>query len=86
MLLPGGGDTAHVFDEFAPRLTRRFHVYGITRRGFGASDYDVPENGADRLADDVMCVLDALSLKRPVIVGHSIASTAAMRVPCHCFK
>ena len=73
VLLPGGGDTAHVFDEFALRLTRRFHVYGITRRGFGASGYDVPENGADSLADDVMCVLDALNLKRPVIVGHSIA-------------
>src|SRR5213594_691876 len=34
VLLAGGGDTAHVFDDFAPKLTDRFHVYGITRRGF----------------------------------------------------
>src|ERR1700681_2280390 len=37
VLLAGGGDTAHVFDDFAPKLTPSFHVYGITRRGFGQS-------------------------------------------------
>jgi len=30
VLLPGGGNTAHVFDDFAPKLTSDFHVYGIT--------------------------------------------------------
>ncbi len=30
--------TAHVHNEFAPKLTNQFHVYGITRRGIGASD------------------------------------------------
>jgi hypothetical protein len=25
-----------VFDEFAPKLATDHHVYGITRRGFGA--------------------------------------------------
>jgi pimeloyl-ACP methyl ester carboxylesterase len=39
VLLPGGGDTAHVFDEFASTLTADFHVYGITRRGFGESGF-----------------------------------------------
>ena len=33
VLLAGGGDTAHVFDDFAPKLTASFHVYGVTRRG-----------------------------------------------------
>jgi pimeloyl-ACP methyl ester carboxylesterase len=37
VLLTGLGDTAHVFDEFAPKLTASYHVYGITRRGRGAS-------------------------------------------------
>src|SRR6266851_3669720 len=39
VLLAGGGDTAHVFDDFAPKLTPSFHVYGITRRGFGESGF-----------------------------------------------
>src|SRR4051812_49835085 len=33
IFLAGGGNTAHVFDGFAPRFTSRFHVWGITRRG-----------------------------------------------------
>src|SRR5258706_13410360 len=37
VLLAGGGNTAHLFDEFAPKLTSDHHVYGMTRRGFGAS-------------------------------------------------
>jgi non-heme chloroperoxidase len=30
--------STHVYDEFAPKLTDQFRVYGITRRGIGASD------------------------------------------------
>jgi pimeloyl-ACP methyl ester carboxylesterase len=37
VLLAGLGNTAHVFDEFATKLTSRGHIYGITRRGYGAS-------------------------------------------------
>ena len=73
VLLAGGGNTAHVFDEFAPKLTTNYHVYGITRRGFGASGFSASENGVDRLRDDVLAVIDALKLDRPVLVGHSIA-------------
>src|SRR5690606_13179726 len=72
VLLPGGGDTAHVFDDFAPKLTDDFHVYGITRRGFGESGF-APLAGADTFGDDVLAVLDALELESPVLVGHSIA-------------
>jgi non-heme chloroperoxidase len=73
VLLAGGGNTAHVFDEFAPKLTANYHVYGITRRGFGASEFSVSDNPVDRLRDDVLAVLGALKLERPVLVGHSIA-------------
>lgn len=88
VLLAGLGDTAHVFDKFAPKLTATYHVYGITRRGFGASSAPVPGNSnysAGRLGDDVAAVLDALKLNHPVLVGHSIAgeelSAVATRHP-----
>jgi non-heme chloroperoxidase len=73
VLLAGLGNTAHVFDKFAVKLTPKYHVYGITRRGFG--DSSVPDSGygADRLGDDVLAVIDALKLDHPVIAGHSIA-------------
>ncbi|MBS1804885.1 MAG: alpha/beta hydrolase [Acidobacteria bacterium] len=76
VLLTGLGNNAHVFDGFAEKLTSRYHVYGITRRGFGVSDTP-PVSGdaysADRLADDVVAVIDKLKLEKPVLVGHSIA-------------
>ena len=71
VLLAGGGNTAHVFDAFAPKLTARNRVYGMTRRGFGASGYSEPANPSERLRDDVLAVLAALNLDRPVLVGHS---------------
>lgn len=85
VLLAGLGNTAHVFDDFAPKLTADYHVYGITRRGFGASS--APESGytADRLGDDVLAVIDSLKLSKPVVVGHSLAgeelSSLASRHP-----
>jgi pimeloyl-ACP methyl ester carboxylesterase len=74
VFVPGGGDSAHVYDDFAPLFTARHHVYGITRRGSGMSSKPEPtvENyGADRLGEDVLKVIDALKLDRPVLVGHS---------------
>jgi len=76
IFLAGLGNTAHVFDSFAPKFVPKYHVYGITRRGFGASSTPAPEDSnytADRLGDDVRKVIDVLGLKKPVLVGHSIA-------------
>lgn len=76
MFLAGLGNDAHVFDKFAPKFTSTNHVYGITRRGYGASSKPEPSNNnysADRLGDDVLVVIDALKLDRPVLAGHSIA-------------
>lgn len=73
VLLAGGGNTAHVFDNFAPKLTACCHVYGITRRGFGASGFSPTENPGDRIRDDLLAAIDALKLTRPVLAGHSIA-------------
>lgn len=73
VLLTGLGNNAHVYDKFAIKLTASYHVYGITRRGFGASSVPATGYSADRLGDDVLAVIDALKLNRPVLVGHSIA-------------
>src|SRR5271167_1041832 len=58
---------------FAPKLTAHYHVYGVTRRGFGVSGYSATDRPADRLGDDIAAVIDRLNLKRPILVGHSIA-------------
>jgi len=73
VLLGGLGNTAHIFDRFAPKLTTSHRVYGVTRRGFGVSSTPPGGYSADRLGDDVLAVIEALKLDRPVLVGHSIA-------------
>jgi non-heme chloroperoxidase len=73
VLLAGIGNTAHLFDEFAPRLASIGRVYGITRRGYGASSAPAAGYSVERLGTDVLQVLDALALERPVLIGHSIA-------------
>jgi pimeloyl-ACP methyl ester carboxylesterase len=65
--------SAHVYDGFAPKLTEQFHVYGITRRGIGASDKPTSGYAVQRSADDVLEVLDALSLQKSLLVGTSCA-------------
>ena len=73
VLLAGLGNTAHVFDHFAPKLTGLGHVYAITRRGYGASSR--PASGYDvaRLGEDVLAVIDSLRIEKPLLIGHSIA-------------
>jgi pimeloyl-ACP methyl ester carboxylesterase len=66
VFIPGLGD------DFAPKFTARYHVYGITRRGFGASSAPATGYGADRLGEDALAVLDSLKLDRPVLAGHSL--------------
>jgi non-heme chloroperoxidase len=76
IFLAGAGDTAHRFDGFAPQFTDRHHVYGITRRGSGASSKPDPANGnysADHLGNDVLAVMQALHIEHPVLIGHSMA-------------
>jgi pimeloyl-ACP methyl ester carboxylesterase len=73
VLLAGLGNTAHIFDDFAPKLARSYHVYGITRRGFGASSTPPSGYTSDRLAADVLAVVEFLKLHRPILVGHSFA-------------
>jgi non-heme chloroperoxidase len=85
IFLAGNGGTAHAFEQIAPKLTNTYHVYAITRRGFGVSSRPTTGYGADRLGDDVLAVIDSLKITRPVLAGHSIAgeelSSVATRHP-----
>jgi len=65
--------TAHAYDEIAPKLTNQFHVYGITRRGIGASDRPAIGYTVQRSVDDVIEVLDSLNAQRSILVGTSCA-------------
>jgi pimeloyl-ACP methyl ester carboxylesterase len=71
LLMHGGGDSAHVFDDMAPVLAKRYRVVGFTRRGHRGSSAPTTGYGFVRYAEDAVRVMDAVGLERPVVVGHS---------------
>ncbi len=74
LFLAGKGCNAHIFDDFAPHFTDRFHVMALTRRGHGESDH--PETGydVDTLTEDICEFLDALGIEKVILAGHSMAN------------
>lgn len=85
VLLAGGGNTGHVFDDFALKLREHYRVYAVTRRGSPPSSIPQDSYSADRLGDDVVAVISALKLTKPILMGHSYAgfelSNVASRYP-----
>ncbi len=79
LFLHGMGGSAHHYDDFAPRFTNEFRVFGLTRRGHGESE--MPETGYDTatLVEDVRQFLDALKIQRVVLAGHSFAGDELTR-------
>lgn len=77
VLLAGLGGTLHAYDSFAPRLTGKYHIFGVTRRGYGSSSAPDPavagNYDVDRLGDDIVSVLTQLRIEHPVLIGHSFA-------------
>ena len=73
IFLTGLGNSAHVYQSFAPKFTNNYHVYGITRRGFGQSERTQNGFHVDTLVNDIVKVMDQLQLKKAILVGHSIA-------------
>ncbi|HVA27868.1 MAG TPA: alpha/beta hydrolase [Candidatus Baltobacteraceae bacterium] len=88
LLLAGLGNTAHDFYTIVPDLMKHYRVYSMTRRGFGNSSAPpatTANYSPDRLGDDVIAVMTALRMQKPVLIGHSIAgeelSDIATRYP-----
>lgn len=79
VLLPGLGQSAHVFRELAPALGG-FRVIAVTPRGHGHSA--TPSGGytLESLADDLGAVMDAHQVGQAVLVAHSLSGAVATRL------
>ncbi|HTA38294.1 MAG TPA: alpha/beta hydrolase [Candidatus Acidoferrales bacterium] len=76
VLLAGQGVTARGWRALVPDLVKKYHVYSITRRGYGNSSKPpttVQNFSAERLGQDVLAILDKLQIEKPILVGHSLA-------------
>jgi non-heme chloroperoxidase len=73
VLLAGLGDTAYIFEVLGPLLAPHFHVFAVTRRGYGESSLTREGYAIGERADDLRAFLDALKLDRVYLAGHSVA-------------
>ncbi|WP_449353081.1 SDR family oxidoreductase [Streptomyces shaanxiensis] len=81
VLVHGYPDSKEVWSEVATRLADRFHVVLYDVRGHGRSTAPKPLRGGftlEKLTDDFLAVVDAVSPGRPVhLVGHDWGSVQA---------
>ncbi len=71
LFISGVGNGARNFDEIARKLTDKYRVLALTRRGYGQSDK--PETGYDvpTLTEDVRKFLDAMKIDKVNLIAHS---------------
>ncbi|XGX77364.1 Putative aminoacrylate hydrolase RutD [Terrabacter sp. BE26] len=83
LLLAGLGCTAHVFAELAPHLSDRFRVLALTRRGHGLTDHVHSGHALADGAEDARRLLDALSIERADVAGHSMGGGEVSALAAH---
>lgn len=71
ILIHGGLDNAHVFDDLAPAFTDRFRVLAYDRRGHGRSDAKGPFDTAT-LTEDLRGLMDGLGIAKAHLAGWSM--------------
>jgi pimeloyl-ACP methyl ester carboxylesterase len=80
--LHGHTGQAHIWDEFAEEMSGHYHVFAVDQRGHGESGWADDGYARDRFVEDLAAFVDALDLRRFVLVGlsmggwHSLLYTA----------
>ena len=64
--------------RIVPELAERYRVLTYDLRGHGHSDAPAAGYSADDMAADLLGLLDALEIERPVVVGHSYGADIAL--------
>lgn len=79
VLLHGLASNSLIWKLVAPLLARRFRVLALDQRGHGPSDK--PDDGYDfqAITGDLQAFIEALSLERPALVGHSWGANVALQ-------
>jgi aminoacrylate hydrolase len=85
MLISGLSGFASFWADLVPSFAKSFDVVTHDHRGIGQSDLTRSGFTVDRMAADVIGLMDALDIERAHIVGHStggaIAQTLAIEHP-----
>ena len=78
VLLHGLASTCHIWDMVAPILAENHAVVALDQRGHG--DSAKPDHGYDfaTVSNDLLGLIQAMELVRPIVVGHSWGGDVAL--------
>jgi pimeloyl-ACP methyl ester carboxylesterase len=71
ILIHGGLDNAHIFDDLAPAFSDHFRVIAYDLRGHGRSDAKGPFDTTTR-TEDLRCLMDSLGIVKAHLAGWSL--------------
>lgn len=77
ILLHGNGETHHIFDDLAEKLSKTYQVYAVDSRSHGESD-QVPELSYESIMEDITALIRTLQLEKPVLYGFSDGGIAGL--------
>ena len=79
VLLHGGAQTAHSWDDFAPGVRNDYHVYALDQRGHGDSDW-APDGDYSRhtQCEDIAAWVATLKLSPFILAGLSMGGINAI--------
>jgi len=81
LLLHGFGDGSYVWNRFAPSIARLFRTLAVDLRGHGESSWDpTGRYPVESHVADVLGVIETLSLRRLIVIGHSLGGDIAVRI------
>jgi non-heme chloroperoxidase len=82
VFLHGFIDSSYSFSRLLPHLPSRYRVYALTFRGHGDSDKPEEPNSYDsgNFVADVIAFIESLTIKKCILVGHSMGATIAQAV------
>ena len=79
VLVPGFAESTYVFSRVAPLLAADRDVYAYDVRGYGTTAH-VPPYTLAADTDQLVGLIGALGLTRPIVVGHSLGAAIALSV------
>jgi 2-(acetamidomethylene)succinate hydrolase len=80
LLLHGIGNYGRYWDFLADEIAGRLHLVATDARGHGESGRPADGYAPEDFVADAIAVLDALSIERALVIGHSMGGTHAIRL------
>lgn len=79
IFLHGSNQSAHSWDLVSVHLARDWHVFALDQRGHGDSEWSrTADYSVHEMAEDLGAFIDAIGVRDPVIVGHSMGGMVTL--------